>query len=54
MPDCVATTALAGGSLLSDTALAADLYVTGEPTLPTVLPAVSGLNGKTSLKSGAL
>ncbi|MGJ8531376.1 MAG: hypothetical protein ACSHYC_04280 [Alphaproteobacteria bacterium] len=50
----LATTALAGGCLLSATALAADLYVYGEPTLPTVLPAVSGLNGKISLEGGAL
>lgn len=48
------TTALAGGCLLSATAQAADLYVSGEPTLPTVLPAVSGLNGKISLEGGAL
>jgi hypothetical protein len=50
----LSTTALAGGCLFAASALAADLYVTGEPTLPTVLPAVSGVNGKISLEGGAL
>ncbi|WP_306257913.1 hypothetical protein [Pararhizobium sp. IMCC21322] len=48
------TTALFGSCILSSAAFSADLYVTGEPVLPTVLPAVSGLNGKISLKGGAL
>lgn len=50
----LATIALAGGCILSATELPADPYVTGEPALSYVLPAVSGLNGKTSLKGGAL
>ncbi len=50
----LATTALAGGCLLSGATQAADLYIEGQPTLPTVLPAVSGLNGKISLEGGAL
>lgn len=50
----LATTALAGGCLLSGATQAADLYIGGQPTLPTVLPAVSGLNGKISLEGGAL
>lgn len=50
----LATTALAGGCLLSSAAQAADLYIEGQPALPTVLPAVSGLNGKISIEGGAL
>ncbi|MEH6725641.1 MAG: hypothetical protein V7703_05730 [Hyphomicrobiales bacterium] len=50
----LSTTALAGGCLFAASALAADLYVAGEPVLPTVLPAVSGVNGKISLEGGAL
>ncbi len=50
----MSTTALAGGCLFAVSALAADLYVAGEPVLPTVLPAVSGVNGKISLEGGAL
>lgn len=48
------TTALVSSFALSSAALAADLYVAGEPVYPTVLPAVSGLNGKISLEGGAL
>ena len=33
---------------------AADLYVVGEPVYPTVLPAVSGINGNISIEGGAL
>lgn len=40
------------GLSLSTAAFAADLYVDGEPTLPTVLPAVSGVNGKISVEGG--
>lgn len=50
----LSTTALFGCFVLSSGAIAADLYVTGEPVYPTVLPAVSGLNGKISLEGGAL
>ncbi|WP_306257920.1 hypothetical protein [Pararhizobium sp. IMCC21322] len=50
----LATTALVTSFALSSAALAADLYVVGEPAYPTVLPAVSGLNGKISLEGGAL
>lgn len=50
----MATTALVSSLALSSVALAADLYVVGEPVYPTVLPAVSGLNGKISLEGGAL
>lgn len=36
----------------SSSAFAADLYV-GEPSVPTLLPAVSGLNGKLALQGGS-
>ena len=50
----LSATALAGSCLFAGSALAADLYVTGEPAMPTLLPAVSGVNGKISLEGGAL
>ncbi len=46
------TTALISGLSLSTAGFAADLYVDGEPTMPTVLPAVSGVNGKISAEGG--
>lgn len=49
-----ATVALIGSVVLLGAAHSADLYVVGEPGLPTVLPAVSGLNGKLSFEGGAL
>ncbi|MEP0519976.1 MAG: hypothetical protein ABJO09_01390 [Hyphomicrobiales bacterium] len=48
------STALISGLLLSTSVIAADLYVEGTPNVPTVLPAVSGINGKLSLEGGAL
>lgn len=47
------STALISGLLLSTMSFSADLYVVGEPTLPTVLPAVSGINGKIAAQGGA-
>lgn len=46
------TTALISGLGLSTAAIAADLYMDGEPVMPTVLPAVSGVNGKISVEGG--
>lgn len=46
------TTALISGLTFSGAAMAADLYVEGEPALPTLLPAVSGVNGKISAEGG--
>lgn len=46
------TTALISGLGLSTASFAADLYVEGEPAIPTVLPAVSGVNGKISVEGG--
>ncbi len=46
------TTALISGLSLSTAALAADLYVDGEPSVPMLLPAVSGVNGKISAEGG--
>lgn len=50
----MSSTAVVSGLLLSTSVIAADLYVDGSPSVPTVLPAVSGLNGKISLEGGAL
>lgn len=50
----LSSTALVTGLLLSSSVMAADLYVEGTPNTPTVLPAVSGINGKISLEGGAL
>lgn len=38
---------------LTSAGFAADLYVEGEPTVPTLLPAVSGVNGKVGLQGGS-
>lgn len=46
------TTALISGVLQSAPAFAADLYLVGMPAEPTVIPAVSGLNGKVALFGG--
>lgn len=48
------TTALVSGVVFSTTAIGADLYLEGTPTVPTILPAVSGLNGKIAILGGAL
>lgn len=50
----LSSTALASALLFSSSVIAADLYVEGTPNVPTVLPAVSGINGKLSLEGGAL
>lgn len=50
----LSSTALVSALFLSSSVFAADLYVEGTPNVPTVLPAVSGLNGKISLEGGAL
>lgn len=46
------TTALFSGLCLTNAAFAADLFIEGEPVEPTVLPAVSGVNGKISVEGG--
>lgn len=51
---CIASAALLSGVAFSGAALAADLYLEGTPVEPTVLPAVSGINGKISLLGGSL
>lgn len=43
-----------GSAIFLGGAHSADIYVEGEPGIPTVLPAVSGLNGKLSFEGGAL
>ncbi|MFK8034234.1 MAG: hypothetical protein AB8B94_08825 [Hyphomicrobiales bacterium] len=48
----LSTTSLVTALLLSNATLAADLYVTGTPVEPTVLPAVSGINGKIAIEGG--
>lgn len=45
---------LVSGIIISSAALAADMYLEGTPVEPTVLPAVSGINGKISLLGGSL
>lgn len=50
----LSSTAFASALLFSSSVIAADLYVEGNPNVPTVLPAVSGINGKLSLEGGAL
>lgn len=48
------TTALVSGVLHGGTAFGADFYLEGTPNAPTVIPAVSGLNGKIGILGGAL
>lgn len=48
------STALVSGLVFAGTAVAADLYLEGTPVEPTVLPAVSGINGKISVLGGSL
>jgi len=49
------STALISGVVFAGTANAADLlYLEGTPVEPTVLPAVSGINGKISVLGGSL
>lgn len=48
------STALLGGLVFAGSAAAADLYLEGTPVEPTVLPAVSGINGKISVLGGSL
>ncbi|MFK8034228.1 MAG: hypothetical protein AB8B94_08795 [Hyphomicrobiales bacterium] len=50
----MSSTALVSGLLLSTYVVAADVYVDGSPSVPTVLPAVSGINGKIAIEGGAL
>lgn len=49
----LSTTTLVAGLFFSYTSVAADLYVEGSPTIPTVLPAVSGINGKIAAEGGS-
>lgn len=50
----LASTALMGAIALTSATFAADLYIEGTPSVPTVLPAVSGINGKLSVQGGVL
>lgn len=50
--ECLATTPF--DWQFCGTALSADLWVVGEPSLPIVLPVVFGLNGKLGIDDGAL
>ncbi|MEP0519978.1 MAG: hypothetical protein ABJO09_01400 [Hyphomicrobiales bacterium] len=47
------TTAIVSGILFSSAVIAADLYVEGSPSVPTLLPAVSGINGKIAAEGGS-
>lgn len=51
----IKTIALLSATFLSLTSagIAADFYVGGEPSVPTLLPAVSGVNGKLALQGGS-
>lgn len=46
------TTCLVGCAAMSSAAFAADMYLEGTPVEPTILPAVSGINGKFALNGG--
>lgn len=48
----LSTTSIISSFFLVSTALAADFYIEGTPVEPTVLPAVSGINGKISVQGG--
>ena len=48
------STALVSGVVFSGVAVAADMYLEGTPVAPSMLPAVSGINGKISLLGGSL
>lgn len=48
------STALVSGVVFPGVAVAADMYLEGTPVAPSVLPAVSGINGKISLLGGSL
>lgn len=50
--DLFVTTALVSGMLCSATAYGADLYLEGTPAEPTMIPAVSGVNGKLAISGG--
>lgn len=46
--------AVFSGAAFAGSALAADMYLEGTPVAPSVLPAVSGINGKISVLGGSL
>lgn len=46
------STCLIGGAAFATASLAADMYLEGTPVEPTILPAVSGVNGKFALNGG--
>lgn len=48
----LSSTFLASAVMLSKATFAADLYIEGTPVEPTVLPAVSGINGKVAVQGG--
>lgn len=47
------TTCLVGWMTLTNASFAADMYLEGTPVEPTLLPAVSGINGKFALNGGS-
>ncbi|MEH6725337.1 MAG: hypothetical protein V7703_04195 [Hyphomicrobiales bacterium] len=51
---CLVSTALISGVVFPGTSGAADLFLEGTPVEPSVLPAVSGINGKISVLGGSL
>lgn len=46
------TTALVSGILQSTAVYGADMYLEGTPAQPTIIPAVSGINGKIAISGG--
>lgn len=49
----LASTSLFSSVIFASSVLAADLYIEGTPVEPTVLPAVSGINGKIAVQGGS-
>lgn len=49
----LSSTSLFSALLIANAAIAADLYIEGTPVEPTVLPAVSGINGKIAVQGGS-
>lgn len=49
----LSSTSLISALLITNVAIAADLYIEGMPVEPTVLPAVSGINGKIAVQGGS-
>lgn len=47
------TTSILSTFFVASAAIAADIYVEGTPVEPTILPAVSGINGKIAIQGGS-